>query len=256
MILRERAGETATAIQALEALFDKVGGKPRTIPAFYYEPRTKDGAKAPVVIQIHGGPESQSRPVFSADIQFLVGELGVAVLVPNVRGSAGYGKRYLQLDNGFKREDSVEDIGALLDWIDTRSELDAKRVGVYGGSYGGYMVLASMTHYDDRLRAGIDVVGISNFLTFLEHTESYRRDLRRVESGSAGRDGQPPDGAKRGQRLAPEQQPALAALGQQHPVLRLVRPALPRQAGQVEAQRARARLRQDGELGIGALLAV
>jgi dipeptidyl aminopeptidase/acylaminoacyl peptidase len=163
--------------------FDKVGGKPRTIPAFYYEPRKKNGAKAPVVIQIHGGPESQSRPVFNADIQFLVGELGVAVLVPNVRGSAGYGKRYLQLDNGFKREDSVKDIGALLDWIGTRPELDAKRVGVYGGSYGGYMVLASMTHYDDRLRAGIDVVGISNFLTFLEHTESYRRDLRRVEYG-------------------------------------------------------------------------
>ena len=163
--------------------FDKVGGKPRTIPAFYYEPRAKNGAKAPVVIQIHGGPESQSRPVFNADIQFLVGELGIAVLVPNVRGSAGYGKRYLQLDNGFKREDSVKDIGALLDWIGTRPELDAKRVGVYGGSYGGYMVLASMTHYDDRLRAGIDVVGISNFLTFLEHTESYRRDLRRVEYG-------------------------------------------------------------------------
>ncbi len=163
--------------------FDKIGGKPRTIPAFYYEPRAKNGAKAPVVIQIHGGPESQSRPVFNADIQFLVGELGFAVLVPNVRGSAGYGKRYLQLDNGFKREDSVKDIGALLDWIGTRPELDAKRVGVYGGSYGGYMVLASMTHYDDRLRAGIDVVGISNFLTFLEHTESYRRDLRRVEYG-------------------------------------------------------------------------
>lgn len=163
--------------------FDKIGGKPRTIPAFYYRPRPNGSAKAPVVIQIHGGPESQARPVFSADIQFLVNELGVAVLVPNVRGSDGYGRSYLQLDNGFKREDSVKDMGALLDWIATRPELDSKRVGVHGGSYGGYMVLASMTHYNDRLRAGIDVVGISNFLTFLEHTESYRRDLRRVEYG-------------------------------------------------------------------------
>lgn len=165
------------------ATFDKAGGKRRTIPAFYYRPNTQDGAKAPVVIRIHGGPESQARPVFNADIQFLVNELGVAVLVPNVRGSAGYGKGYLELDNGLKREDSVKDIGALLDWIATRPELDAKRVGVHGGSYGGYMVLAAMTHYNDRLRAGIDVVGISNFLTFLQHTESYRRDQRRAEYG-------------------------------------------------------------------------
>jgi len=163
--------------------FDKVAGKPRMIPAFYYRPKAKDGAKAPVVIQIHGGPESQARPVFNADVQFLVDRLGVAVLVPNVRGSAGYGKNYLLLDNGYKREDSVRDIGALLDWIGTRPELDAERVAVQGGSYGGYMVLAAMTHYDDRLRAGVDVVGISNFVTFLDRTESYRRDLRRAEYG-------------------------------------------------------------------------
>lgn len=163
--------------------FDKVGGKARTIPAFYYRPKAADGAKVPVVIQIHGGPEAQARPVFSAEIQFLVDQLGVAVLVPNVRGSSGYGKSYLLLDNGFKREDSVKDIGALLDWIGTRPELDAQRVGVYGGSYGGYMVLAAMTRYDARLRAGVDIVGISNFVTFLQNTESYRRDLRRAEYG-------------------------------------------------------------------------
>lgn len=163
--------------------FDKVRGKARTIPAFYYRPKANDGAKAPVVIQIHGGPESQARPVFNADTQFLVDQLGVAVLVPNVRGSAGYGKSYLQLDNGFHREDSVKDIGALLDWIGTRPELDARRVAVHGGSYGGYMVLATMTHYDARLRAGVDIVGISNFVTFLGNTESYRRDLRRAEYG-------------------------------------------------------------------------
>ena len=164
--------------------FDNAAGKPRTIPAFYYRPRTASAdAKAPVVINIHGGPESQARPVFSADIQFLADELGIAVLVPNVRGSDGYGKDYLKLDNGYQREDSVKDIGALLDWIAKQPELDAQRVAVQGGSYGGYMVLASMTHYNDRLRAGIDVVGISNFVTFLANTESYRRDLRRVEYG-------------------------------------------------------------------------
>ncbi|HJT98422.1 MAG TPA: prolyl oligopeptidase family serine peptidase [Rhodanobacteraceae bacterium] len=156
-------------------------GKPLSIPAFYYKPSTP--GPHPVVISIHGGPESQARPVFSAETQYLVGELGIAVLVPNVRGSDGYGKTYLQLDNGYKREDSVRDIGALLDWIGTQPELDAKRVAVYGGSYGGYMVLASMTRYNERLRAGVDIVGISNFVTFLDNTESYRRDLRRVEYG-------------------------------------------------------------------------
>jgi dipeptidyl aminopeptidase/acylaminoacyl peptidase len=115
--------------------------------------------------------------------QYILNELGAAVLVPNVRGSSGYGKSYLQLDNGMKREDSVKDIGSLLDWIATRPELDSKRVAVYGGSYGGYMVLSSLTHYSDRIRCAIDVVGISNFVTFLESTEEYRRDLRRPEYG-------------------------------------------------------------------------
>ena len=155
--------------------------KPLSIPAFYYKPKTP--GPHPVVINIHGGPESQARPVFSTDTQFLASELGIAVLVPNVRGSEGYGKTYLKLDNGYRREDSVADIGALLDWIATQPDLDAKRVAAYGGSYGGYMVLASMTHYNDRLRAGVDIVGISNFVTFLNNTESYRRDLRRVEYG-------------------------------------------------------------------------
>ncbi|MBB5209107.1 S9 family peptidase [Chiayiivirga flava] len=161
--------------------FDRVDGKPRTIPAFYYRP-PGDGP-FPVVVQIHGGPEAQALPAFNPGIQYLLNEQKIAVLVPNVRGSAGYGKDYLLLDNGDKREDSVKDIGALLDWIATRPELDADRVGVYGGSYGGYMVLASMTHYNDRLRAGIDVVGISSFNTFLANTQGYRRDLRRAEYG-------------------------------------------------------------------------
>ena len=164
--------------------FDEVDGQRRTIPAFYYKPAgVAAGRKLPVIISIHGGPESQSVPSFSANTQFLVNELGVAVLVPNVRGSSGYGKRFLALDNAEKREDSVKDIGALLDWIATQPELDASRVGVVGGSYGGYMVLASLMHYSDRIRAGIDVVCISDFTTFLTNTEDYRRDLRRAEYG-------------------------------------------------------------------------
>ena len=162
--------------------FDRVGGKPRTIPAFYYKPAKVSG-KLPVVINIHGGPEGQSYPTFNPTAQFLANEMGVAMLVPNVRGSSGYGKTYLSMDNAEKREDSVRDIGALLDWISRQPELDATRVGVMGGSYGGYMVLASLQHYPERIRAGIDVVGISDFTTFLTNTESYRRDLRRAEYG-------------------------------------------------------------------------
>jgi dipeptidyl aminopeptidase/acylaminoacyl peptidase len=110
-------------------------------------------------------------------------ELGVAVLYPNVRGSTGFGKSFVKLDNGRLREDSVKDIGALIDWIPTRKDLDASRVMVTGGSYGGYMTLAVATHYDAKLRCSLDVVGISNFVTFLQNTEAYRRDLRRAEYG-------------------------------------------------------------------------
>jgi dipeptidyl aminopeptidase/acylaminoacyl peptidase len=156
----------------------------RSIPAFYYRPAgLKQGEKVPVLISIHGGPESQATPTFNPTTQYLLRELKVAVLVPNVRGSSGYGKTYLDLDNGFLRKDSVKDIGALLDWVAKQPELDKDRVGVVGGSYGGYMVLASMVDYNNRIRAGVDVVGISHFATFLTNTESYRRDLRRVEYG-------------------------------------------------------------------------
>jgi dipeptidyl aminopeptidase/acylaminoacyl peptidase len=156
----------------------------RKIPAYYFRPKNAGKDKpVPVVINIHGGPESQYRPIFSSTAQYYLNELGFAVIYPNVRGSAGYGKTYLKLDNAERREDSVKDIGALLDWIAKQPELDAKRVAVEGGSYGGYMVLASLTHFPDRLRAGTDVVGIANFLTFLEKTAAYRRDLRRAEYG-------------------------------------------------------------------------
>ena len=162
--------------------FDSLNGKARMIPAYLFKPKNKKGP-VPVVINIHGGPEGQYLPSFSSITQFLVNELGVAVLAPNVRGSTGYGKTYISLDNWENREKSVEDIGKLLDWIATQPDLDAKKVCVYGGSYGGYMVLSSMTHFNDRLACAIDVVGISNFVTFLENTQAYRRDLRRVEYG-------------------------------------------------------------------------
>jgi dipeptidyl aminopeptidase/acylaminoacyl peptidase len=156
----------------------------RKVPAYYFKPKNASKDRpVPVVINIHGGPESQYRPLFSSTAQYYLNELGFAVIYPNVRGSAGYGKTYLKLDNAERREDSVKDIGALLDWIAKQPELDAKRVAVEGGSYGGYMVLASLTHFPDRIRAGTDVVGIANFITFLEKTAPYRRDLRRAEYG-------------------------------------------------------------------------
>lgn len=159
-------------------------GETRKIPAFVFRPDAKRfPGPRPVLISIHGGPEAQWRPFFLGSNNYVIEELGVAMVFPNVRGSTGYGSTYVNLDNGMKREDSVKDIGALLDWIETRPDLDENRVMVLGGSYGGYMVLASLVHYGDRLVAGFDVVGISNFVTFLQNTRDYRRDLRRAEYG-------------------------------------------------------------------------
>ncbi|MEJ2515684.1 MAG: S9 family peptidase [Gammaproteobacteria bacterium] len=152
-----------------------------SVPAWVYRP-PGDGP-FPVIVSIHGGPESQARPGFSDSYQMWLKKLGAAVIVPNVRGSRGYGKSYLKMDNGYRREDSVRDIGALLDWVAAQPDLDASRVGVIGGSYGGYMVLASAVHYSDRLKAAVNRVGISSFVTFLENTQDYRRDLRRAEYG-------------------------------------------------------------------------
>lgn len=181
----EVGGLDATAFRTPELVhyptFDKVGDAQREIPAWVYKPKGR--GPHPVVIAIHGGPEGQARPAFSATYQMWIDKLGVSVVIPNVRGSSGYGKTYVGLDNGFKREDSVRDIGALLDWIATQPDLDADRVAVFGGSYGGYMVLASAVHFSDRLKAAVDIVGISNFVSFLENTQDYRRDLRRVEYG-------------------------------------------------------------------------
>ncbi|WP_300376269.1 alpha/beta fold hydrolase [Henriciella sp.] len=174
-------GGLDTANFAEPTFFDYPNNDDMDIPAFAYRPEGE--GPHPVIISIHGGPEGQSRPYFSSTYQYWVNELGAAVVVPNVRGSSGYGKTYVSLDNGLNRKKSVEDIGALLDWIETQEDLDSDRVLVYGGSYGGYMVLASMVDYNDRLAGGVDIVGISDFRTFLENTKGYRRDLRRAEYG-------------------------------------------------------------------------
>ena len=155
----------------------------KMISGFLYRPGARFTGKRPVLVNIHGGPEGQSRPGFQGRNTYYVNELGVAVIYPNVRGSTGFGKTFVQLDNGMLRENSVKDIGALLDWIGTRPDLDASRIMITGGSYGGFMTLASAVAYNDRIRCSLDVVGISNFVTFLEKTEAYRRDLRRVEYG-------------------------------------------------------------------------
>ena len=155
----------------------------KMISGFLYRPPAKFAGKRPVLIDIHGGPEGQSHPGFLGRLNYFVNEKGIAVIFPNVRGSTGYGKAFSQLDNGYLREDTYKDINALFDWIATRADLDPDRVAVMGGSYGGHMTLAVSTFYSERIRCSIDVVGISNLVTFLEHTEAYRRDLRRVEYG-------------------------------------------------------------------------
>jgi dipeptidyl aminopeptidase/acylaminoacyl peptidase len=155
----------------------------REITGLYYHPPAKFEGVRPVLISVHGGPESQARAGFIGRSNYLVNELGIALIYPNVRGSAGFGKTFLKLDNGRLREDSVKDLGALLDWIAIQPGLDAGRVLVTGGSYGGYMALAVATLFPERIAGTVSVVGISNFVTFLERTETYRRDLRRAEYG-------------------------------------------------------------------------
>jgi len=161
--------------------FDRVDGKSRVVPAYVFEPATP--GPHPVLISLHGGPESQFRPGFDPWIQYLVNELGFAVIAPNVRGSSGYGKTYMALDNGILREDAVKDVGAMLVWIGLHKEFDARHVVVSGGSYGGYLALATLVNYSDRLRGGVDVSGIADFVSFLTNTAPYRQNQRRAEYG-------------------------------------------------------------------------
>ena len=155
----------------------------RAISGFLYKPPARFAGRRPVIINIHGGPEGQSRPAFLGRNNYYLNELGTAIIFPNIRGSTGYGKTFTKLDNGVLRDGAYKDIGALLEWIRTRPDLDADHVLVTGGSYGGHMTLVTATRYDAPICCSVDVVGISNLATFLQHTSGYRQDLRRVEYG-------------------------------------------------------------------------
>lgn len=161
--------------------FDAIDGAPRQIPALVYAP--PGAGPAPVLVLLHGGPEAQSRPSYSGLVQYLVAELGCAVVLPNVRGSTGYGRGFVALDDRQRREDAVADVGALLAWLATQPGFDAARVAVAGGSYGGYLALAALARYPERLVGGVDVAGITDFVSFLVNTELGRRAQRREEYG-------------------------------------------------------------------------
>ncbi len=178
----ELGGLDVSALQPAQLISWKTfDGK--MISGYRYKASSKFVGKRPVIINIHGGPEGQSRPTFLGRNNYFTNEMGVSIIYPNVRGSTGYGKTFVDLDNGFKREESVKDIGSLIDWIGTQPDLDANKIMVTGGSYGGYMTLAVSFWYADKISCSLDVVGISNFNTFMKNTEAYRRDLRRVEYG-------------------------------------------------------------------------
>ncbi len=155
----------------------------REMSGFLYRPPARFTGKRPVMVNIHGGPEGQSRPGFIGNNNYYISELGVAMIFPNVRGSTGFGKTFLKLDNGMNRDHTFKDINALLDWIAAQPDLDSSRVMIMGGSYGGLMTYAIATFYNDRICCSLPVVGVTSLVTFLEHTEAYRRDLRRAEYG-------------------------------------------------------------------------
>lgn len=178
----ELGGMDASALQEPQLISWKAyDGKP--ISGYLYKAASKFKGKRPVIITIHGGPEAQLRPSFLGRPNYFINELGISIICPNVRGSAGYGKSFLDSDNGMMREASVKDIGALIDWIAQQPDLDKERIMITGGSYGGFMTLAVSYLYSDKIRCSLDVVGISNFNTFLKNTEAYRRDQRRAEYG-------------------------------------------------------------------------
>lgn len=187
-VTRWTASETGgldSAINVEPQLVEVQSFDGETVSGFLYRPDpARFPGKRPVIVDIHGGPEGQTRPDFLGPQNYLLNELGVALFFPNVRGSSGYGARFVNLDNGpFQRENSVRDIGAFLDQLQADPGLDASRFAVTGVSYGGYMCYATAVHYSDRLKGANCYVAISNFVTFLENTQSYRRDLRRVEYG-------------------------------------------------------------------------
>jgi dipeptidyl aminopeptidase/acylaminoacyl peptidase len=165
--------------------WDKGSSKWISIPAFIYRPKNNKQNKDrfPVLIDVHGGPEYQALPTFNRWFQYLGNELGIAVIIPNIRGSNGYGKSYMKADDQVLRENAIDDIGALLNWVASQNTLDQARVAISGESYGGYVSLSSLVHFPKQIRCAIDVVGITNFVGYLENTAAYRKDLRRIEFG-------------------------------------------------------------------------
>jgi dipeptidyl aminopeptidase/acylaminoacyl peptidase len=156
----------------------------KTISGFLYMPdASRFPGKRPVMVAIHGGPEGQFQPGWQGRSNYYLNEMGVALIYPNVRGSTGYGKTFLKLDNGMHRDDTYKDIGALLDWIKKNPNLDGDKIMITGGSYGGHMTWATAANYNDKICCLLPIVGMSSLVTLLEHTEAYRRDLRRVEYG-------------------------------------------------------------------------
>ena len=161
--------------------FDRPDGHTRLEPVYLYEPVSS--GPHPTLIVFHGGPDAQFRPGFEPFIQYLVGELGFEVAVPNLRGSSGYGKAYVALDNGMQRDDVVKDVGALIVWLGSQNTVDAKHISVAGTGYGGYLALAALVNYNDRLIAGIDLDGISDFISFLSGAPPYSQNALRAEYG-------------------------------------------------------------------------
>ncbi len=176
-------GEMQPADMSVPKLIEWKSFDQMKISGFYYPAASKFTGKRPVIINIHGGPEGQSMASSLGSSNYFTNEMGVAMIYPNVRGSSGFGKTFIAADNWDLRMNSVKDIGALLDWIAKQPELDKDRIMIMGGSYGGFMTLATAYEYADKIRCSVDIVGISDFNTFLKNTEEYRRDLRRVEYG-------------------------------------------------------------------------
>ncbi len=186
----DRAGiDPASFVEPALVRFPTFDG--RELPAHLYLPLAasaqaaagKTGGRFPCILYVHGGPASQQRPTFDVRFQYFL-QQGYALLVPNVRGSTGYGRDYMMLDDVEKRGDSVADLQAAVQWLHTRPEIDPDRIAIYGRSYGGFMVLAAMTEYPELFAAGIDVVGIADWVTFLERTSPWRRAHREREYGS------------------------------------------------------------------------